>query len=205
MAILFIFINFWLSLHGSEKPFFKPIPEVGKAVPTFKNQTIESIKSNNGAIICNVRAQTIEVKGKLGVKDVIVKTMECADAIATIHKLQADCLILNGQVAGNTISVNVLTITGSATLKTLKAPYFTMKGICFLENSEIGELDITTRKLVLRKCRVKILRVSSLNERVPVVELKDCEVEHLIFLDQRGEVQKKGNTKITNLENASLQ
>jgi hypothetical protein len=204
MAILFIFISSWLSLYGGAPPFFKQIPEVGKAVPTFKDQTIETIKSNDGAIIRNVTAQTIEVKGKLGVKNVTVKTMECIEAIATIHKLQADSLILSGQVAGNTINVNILTITGSATLKTLKAPYFTMKGMCFLENSDIGELNITTRKMTLRKCRVKILRVSGLKERVPVVELKDCEIEHLIFLDKRGEVQKKGNTKITNLENASL-
>lgn len=203
MAVLFIVIGIWQSLYAETEPFFKPIPEMGKAVPTFKNQTIESINSKDSAIICNVTAQTIEVKGKLGIKNVIVKRMECADVIATIHKLQADSLILNGSVAGNTITVNVLTINGSALLKTLKATYFTMKGICCLENSKIGELDITTRKLTLRKCKVQTLRVSSHNGRVPMVELQDSEVENLIFLDKAGEVQKKGDTKITYLENGS--
>lgn len=204
MVILLILINSWLSLYAGEEPFFKPIPEVGKAVPTFKDQIIERIKSKDGAIIRNVTAQIIEVKGKLGVKNVVVKTMEGLDVIATIYNLRADSLILNGSVAGNTISANILTINGSAMVKALKAAYYTMKGMCFLENSEIGELNITTRKLTLRKCKIKTLRVSSLKERVPVVELKDCEVEQLIFLDKRGEVQKKGDTKITNLENASF-
>jgi cytoskeletal protein CcmA (bactofilin family) len=204
MAVLLIVIGIWHSLYAETESFFKPIPEIGKTVPTFKNQTIETIKSKASAIICNVTAQVIEVKGKLGIKNVIVKRMECAGVIATIHTLQADSLILNGSVAGNTIKANVLTINGSAMLKMLKAAYFTMKGICYLENSEIGELDITTRKLSLRKCRVQTLRVSSYNGRVPVVELQDSEVGHLIFLDKTGEVQKKGDTKITYLENASL-
>ena len=204
MAIFFILISLWQSLYSESAPFFKPIPETGKAVPTFKNQTIEKIKSPNGAIITKVNVQTIEVKGKLGVKDVRVKTMECTEVLATIHNLQVDSLILNGQIAGNTISVNVLTITGSARLKTLKVSYFTMKGMCFLESSEIGELDITTNKLILRNCKIKTLRVSSFSDRTPKVDLQDCVVENLIFLDKTGEIQKKGNTKITNMENASI-
>lgn len=204
MAVFFIVISLWQSLYADAETFFKSIPEIGKNIPTFKNQTIEAIKSKDSAIICNVTAQTIEVKGKLGVKNVIVKRMECGNVIATIHKLQADSVTLNGTVAGNTVDAKVLTICGSVRLKMLKVDYFTMKGMCCLENSEIGELDITTRKVTLRNCKAQTIRVSSYKGYVPMVELQDSEVVNLIFLDKAGDVQEKGNTKITYLENASL-
>lgn len=206
MILFIVLVELLSALYCNSQVFLKAIPEVGKPVPTFLNQKIETIKSKTGATIKNTKTKTIEVQGILRARNIHAEIIKCTEVLANIQGCETDQMVIDGILTANNIRVNVLTIKGRASIKSLQAPYFTMEGLCYLEASRVGELNITTNKLILCGCAIHTIRVTSFKGGEPKVELKNCTIQNLIFLDKRGKVQKKDhNIKITNLENASVQ
>lgn len=172
---------------------------------TIRNEKRDTIESANGAIIDGVEAEKIEIKGLLGINKSKVKNLCCNDVIASFKELIVDVANLTGLVDGTDIQVTKsFSIKGKATLISLKTPYFKMTGCCNLQESEIKTLDITTNRMVLRDCKVGKIELKNFSDKDPRVILQDCDIDSLEFVGRKGEVEKKGTTKIKNLKNASI-
>lgn len=176
---------------NSQNDFFKKIPEYGTASVRFKKKSIPEIKAKEGAVLEDVTSKNIEVKKLFFAKKLKANRIFLNDCMAFLQDGFVDLLEGLAVLQIENSIVTKIKIKGHVTASFLKSNLITAEGQCFLNDSEIKNMNVASDKTELKNTKVDCLKIKFLKEKTPIVALKNSTVRSIIFIGTAGKVIKR--------------